>query len=253
MSSRQDKIVIVLIIGFTASLIWACGSSRPVEISNVESVFKEAVALFEDEDYMEAEKYFDLIKLQYPASQYADDAQFYQSEINFERGEYILAAFNFNKLRSTYPNSEYVKIALYKAALCYYEISPPYDRDQEYTRKAIDALNLYQRYYSGDSLYTKAGEMIDELRNKLAHREYFTAELYNTIDLPKSALIYYDTVINDFSDTKYYEQSYIGKIETLIRLGRKDEALGLIELYKKKFPSGSETDLVNSLKKSLQE
>lgn len=229
------------------TILLSCGTTKDIETENVEVVYEAAKKFFAEEDWLEATKYFEIIKLQFPASQYADDAQYYLAEIHFKKGDYILAAFNYNRLRTTYPNSEYTKEALFKAALSYFELSPPYDRDQEYTRKAIDAFNLYQRLYPNENQYADAGNYINTLRQKLALREYFTAELYRKVNELESALVYYQSVIDDYPDSIYFEPAYYAKIELLAVMKKYDEAIGLIDLYKKLFPESQFIDKANSI------
>ncbi|MGA2298137.1 MAG: outer membrane protein assembly factor BamD [FCB group bacterium] len=244
------KIIFSILI-FSISLInfWflsSCASNKQAGPKTAEEYFKEGMELFNKEDYLEAEHTFDLIKLQYPASQYADDAQFYLAESNYKRKEFYMAAYNYATLRRIYPRSEFVKKALFNAALCYNELSPPFDRDQDYTLKAIKAFSEFQNAYPGDSLYTEATNFITELRNKLAHRDYFTAGLYRKLYSLSSAVIYYDNVINDYPDTKFYEPAFAGKIEVLIELKKIDEAKSVIENYKKLFPNGANIDKIKS-------
>ena len=214
---------------------------------SAENLYNKGIELKEEEDYLESQKMFDLIKLQYPASKYADDAQFYLSELDFLRGKYILAAFNYNSLRRVYPSSEYNKQALYKKALCYYKLSPPHERDQQYTHKAISSLLEFQGTYPNDSLAKDADNKILELRSKLAHRKFSTAELYKKLDDPKAASVYYDIVINQYDDTIYYEDSYWGKVQSLHKMGRKDEATTIIQLYNQEFPDGQFINLMSDL------
>jgi outer membrane protein assembly factor BamD len=235
----------------TLSFLFSCGSTKDINTGDVETVFKEAVRLFNEEDYLDAKKYFDVIKLQYPSSQYADDAQYYVAEIDYKRGDYVLASYNYNRLRTSYPSSEYVTESLFKAALSYYQLSPPYDRDQEYTYKGIEAFNLFQRLYPNDNKYADAGDYIKELREKLAHREYFTAELYRKMREPSSSLVYYQEVIDDYPDSQYYEPAYVGKIEVLTLLRRYDEARGLIDLYKRIFVEGKMSTNVSTIESTI--
>lgn len=240
-----------IILFYISLLFISCSSSREINTGNLEELFKEAVKLFNEKEYLEARKYFDIIKLQYPSSQYADDAQYYTAEIDFQRKEYVLAAYNYNRLRINFPNSEYAAISLFKAGLSYYELSPPYDRDQEYTLKAIDAFNLFQRLYPNDNKYADAGNYIKELRDKLAYREFYTAKLYLKMKEPYSALIYFQEVIDNFPDTEFFEPAYVGKIEVLTILKRYDEAKGLIELYKRMFVNGKLISEVTTLETNI--
>jgi outer membrane protein assembly factor BamD len=207
-----------------------------------EDLFNTGKQLLADESYLESQKMFDLIKLQFPASQYADDAQFYLAELDYKREKYILAAFSYNLVRRVYPSSEYNKQALYMRSMCYYELSPSYERDQEYTKKAIQSFMEFQSTYPNDSLAANCDAKISEMRNKLASREFSIAELYAKLDDPKAAIVYYDFVLNQYDDTKFYEDSYFGKIRALLKMEKTEEAKSIIKLYKNKFPSGKYND-----------
>lgn len=250
------KYIFLLLFAFSICIaIFSLISCKSPEVTrggtSAEDIFNKAMAYYKDEDYYEAQKYFDILKLQYPASIYTDDAQFYLAEINFKKGEFVLAAYNYNYLRRAYPHSEFFKEAMFKTALSYYELSPTYDRDQEYTYKAIQAFAEFQAFFPQDSLSKIANERIVELRDKLGHREYFTAELYRKLYSPKSALVYYDSVIEDFPDTKYFELAYVGKIEVLYELFRYDEALGIIKIFKQLFPKSSNLSKINSIESAI--
>lgn len=237
---------------FVASiLILSCSSTKVQDYATDEEVYFNALKLFNDKDYREAMQLFDIILLQYPASKYADDAQFYISEINFFDEKYILAAFNYQKLIRNYPASDYVKIAFYKAALCNYYLSPSYDRDQRYTYEAIKSFQEFQMLYPSDSLSFEAEKKIMELRNKLANREFFTAELYRKIDSPISSIIYYDEVIKKYSDTKFYEPAFFGKIQTLFEIGKYEQLKSIIQLYKSQFPNSSNYAKVLEIEKAI--
>lgn len=229
----------------------SCGTTKGPESMTVDEIFAEGLILLKDEDYLESKKFFDVIKLQYPASQYADDAQYYLSEISYLREEYILAAFNFNYLRRVYPSSDYARLSLYKSGMCYYNLSPKHDRDQEYTKKAISTFLEFMLLYPTDSLKPQLEGYIRELRNRSAEREYSIAQLYRKLDSPGSSIVYYDFVIHDYDDTDFFEPAYFGKIECLVQMKKNEEAYQLISLYKQKFPNGKYLQSVSELEKSI--
>lgn len=244
----------LLLLGSVFVLIFAfgCKSSDAPESRNVEKLYQDATELFQKGEYLESKKLFDLIKLQYPASQYADDAQYYLAEVEYKKERYIMAAFNYNLVRKYYPNSPYVVECLYKAALCYSNLAPQPERDQDYTKKAIQSFMEFQTYYPNDTLYHEAGKQIEKLRNILAEKEFKNAVLYTKMNNPKAAVIYYDAVINDYEDTQFYQDAFFGKIESLIVMSKKEEAKTLIDLYKQKFPSGKFIASVNEISSKLK-
>lgn len=245
----MNKYISYFVFIFAVSLIISCGSaSNKDRVQTAEDAFKRGMEYFEDEDWIEAKAMFDVVRLQYPTSEYADDAQFYLSRISEERGEYIMAAFNYNRIRKLYPSSDYAKIALYKAADSYYKLSPQYERDQEYTVKAIESFQEFQYLYPDqDSTYSEVSGKINELREKLAHREYFTATLYRKLNAPLAAKIYFDRVINDYDDSEYYEPAYFGKIEVMAEMEKYDEVISLGQLYLKLFNTESHRERVQEL------
>ncbi len=244
---NRNYILQSLLILVVSLFISSCAGTKGPETRPVDEIFKSALELFNSEDYLEARTLFELIKLQYPASQFADDAQYYFAEIHYNREEYIMAAFHYNLLRRVYPGSEYGKICLYKAAMSNFKLSPPFDRDQDYTRKAIDAFQEFQYMFPTDSLYKEASERIMDLRTKLAYREFFTAGLYIKMESPNSSIIYYDAVINKFNDTKYYEPAFVGKIDAYMIMKKYDKVRDLIYLYKNNFPKGENIQKVETI------
>jgi len=240
-----------LIILFSVVVLFSCASSEQTEVKNAENLFNKGMKLFNDEDYLEAKNTFDLIRLQYPASQFADDAQYYISECHFKREEYILASFNYNMLRRLHPNSQYYRESSFKAAFSFYKLAPQYDLDPDYTMRAIKAMSEFQASYSGDSLAVVMNGYIQELRDRLAEREYQTALLYRKLNSPQSALIYYDAVINDYDDTKFFELAYIGKIEVLIEMKFWEQAKTTIGYYYILFKSSENQSKVKKLEEQM--
>ncbi len=244
---NRNKILSLVLFVTIVVLIASCASNKGPETRPVDEIYKDAVKLYEDEDYLDARTLLELIKLQYPASQFADDAQFLLAEIHYKRDEFIMAAFHYNLLRRIYPGSEYGKICLFKAAMSHFNMSPTFDRDQDYTRKAIDAFQEFHYMYPSDSLFKESSDRIMDLRNKLAYREYFTANLYIKMESPNSSIIYFDAVINKYNDTKYYELAFVGKIDAYLIMKRYDKVRDMIYLYKSNFPKGENLPKVEKI------
>ncbi|MCX6153356.1 MAG: outer membrane protein assembly factor BamD [Candidatus Kapabacteria bacterium] len=218
--------------------LFSCAGTKTIEPTGPDILYNQAMEKFKKEDYQASKNLFEAFLFSYPANKLADQAQFYLAETHYKRDEFIIAAFSYNSLAAKYTSSPLVSTAQFKAAECYYRLSPKFDRDQEYTVKAIDALKSFRLMYSNDSLTRKADSLISILRNKLAQREFTTAELYIKLDEPKSALVYYQSIINDYTDTNFFENSFYGKIQVLLTLRRYDELKSMIATYPRVFPQG---------------
>lgn len=245
--------MLTFLIAALGIVLASCTSAEGAKKSKtVDEIYDEAKAAYDDNNWLEAQAKFDVIKLQYPASQYADDAQYFLAEISFQRSEYIMAAFNYNQLRRSYPSSEFVREAMYKAALCYDKISLPADRDQENTRKAIMAYTDFQSMYMRDSLGLEAIRRIRDLRDRLAERYWQAAEHYLRTYARRAALVQYDAIIDEYPDSKWLEPALVQKIDVLIQLQRNDEARAAIAAHRRMVKQPEQRSVVDALEKGIK-
>lgn len=252
LSHLHDTMMTIAICVLFAGLASSCSTSDSVSSKKtVDDIYSAGKKAFDDGNYLEAQAQFDVIKLQYPASQYADDAQYYTAEINFERGEYIMAAFNYNQVRRSYPSSDFVRESMFKAAKCYEKIALPADRDQENTRKAIQAYTDFQALYVRDTLTLEASKRIRELRDRLAERFWLIADHYLLTLSRKAAMIHLDAIIDEYPDTKWFEPALVKKIEILIDLKRTDEARAAIAAYRRTIKQPQQQSVVDQLERGL--
>jgi outer membrane protein assembly factor BamD len=211
-----------------------------------------AIKLYNDEDYLEAINELQAILLQYPGSSISDDAQFYLAKTRFARGEYIMAAFEFSKLIKNMPASEFVPESQYMLAECYYELSPNYNLDQKFTKKAIQEFQAFIDFFPTNDRVPEAEKKINELNNKLAEKTYSIAYIYEKMDYMKAALIYYEDVIETYHDTPYAPLAMYNKINVLIDKNRNDEALGEIDKFIERYPEDKNIDNVKKIQTKLE-
>jgi len=69
---------------------------------------------------------------------------------------------------------------------------------------------LQKDEYPNSNRIYECEKLVDELRDKLAKKDYETARLYLKLEKYDSAVIYFNQVINEFYDTIFYEKSHIG-------------------------------------------
>lgn len=231
-----------------------CGSSAETDrIVPVEERFEKAKALFDNEDYLEAINEFTVITLQNQGSAYADDAQYYIAEARFKRGEFLLAAYEYGTLVRNMRASPLVPDAQYKLGLSYYMLSPDFTLDQKYTRQAIEELQTFVEYYPSNEHAADAAEKIGELTTKLAKKEYQAAQLYMTLEYYKSAIVYFDDVIEKYHDTEFAPLSYLGKTEALLARKKYDEAKVQIDKFFERFPNSVLRARAEKLNEKIQD
>lgn len=230
-------------------LLAGCGSTEQVVTMTPEQRFEKAKALYDAGDYLEAINEFTVITLQHQGSSVAPDAQYYIGECRFARGEYLLAAFEYSIVRRNYTASAKAADAQYKTGLSYFYYSPSYKLDQQYTKKAIDELQAFVEYYPSHPMAVDASNKIRELNNRLAEKQYRTAQLYARMGSYRAALNSFDIVLEKYHDSDYAPAAVLDKADLLMQRNRSQEAATLLKEFVTKFPNNV---LVSRAKEMLQ-
>jgi len=243
------KFSIVLLI--TIFLLSCGGQKIKPNISSAERM-KIAKKLFDDGHYLDARTQFRIIVLNSPGGSLSDEAQYYYAECHFKLKEYILAIAEYEKLIRMYPNSEFVDDAQFKIGLSNYKLSPRSALDQTNTEKAIEEFQKFLEDFPGSPLVPKVNEYMKKCREKLARKNFDNGESYRKRALYRSALVYYDYVLDNYYDTRYAEKALWEKAECYRKLGNREQAKKFYQLYLEKYPKTSRAHKVKDLLSSLQ-
>ena len=141
-----------------------------------------------------------------------------------------LHLYEYQKLIRVYPNSDYVDDAQFKKALSYFELSPKYSLDQDYTNKAVEEFEKFLEDFPKSELMPDVKLYMRKCREKLAKKYYENAQSYYKIALFESAIIYYDYVLDNFYDTEFAQKSLLSKAECYKRIGESDQAIKFYRL-----------------------
>lgn len=194
-----------------------CTGGQRVISNNPEDAYNQAKRLYDNGNYTRAIENFQNVFNYGRTSEWADDAQYYLAESYLQTEQYLLAADEFTRFVNLYRQDERAEEAAFKRALAYYRLSPPYKLDQSDTRQAINYLRLFVEQYPNSQYAERAGNMLQELRNKLAHKEYDAAQLYERRELYEAAAITYERVLENYPETKWADDALLGAIQAHMR------------------------------------
>jgi outer membrane protein assembly factor BamD len=245
----MKKINLFLLLGLLAV---GCATQVDTTTMTSEQHFKYAKSLYDDEDYEKAINEFQAILLQFPGSPITDDAEYYLGMSYFKSGQYLLGAYQFSKLIKDIPNSQYVADAQFMLAESYYKLSPPYQLDQTYTKKAIEEFQAFIDFFPTNKKVNEAEKKIKELNDKLAEKEYMSAVIYEKMEYYNAAIIYYKKVIEKFHDTKYAPLAMYHEIKLLAMKHRDAEALQAASEFLAKYPHDPNAKEVLGIQKNLK-
>jgi outer membrane protein assembly factor BamD len=227
-----------------------CSSSNKLELKNSRDRFELAKKYYFDNNYAKAIENLRIISYE-KGVEYADSVQYILADCYFKTKQYILAAYEFQDLVRFTPTSKLVPMARYMIGLSYSSIVPNSSLDQNFTNRAITELQVYLEYFPTHENARDAEKLLIELRNKLAEKEYNTAILYTKMNRFRSAIIYFNIVLERFHDSSYADLAQLGIIRSYLNMGRSSLAKAEIDKFLIKYPNSSRREEVTRLKESL--
>ena len=149
-----------------------CASSdeatKPITYSlTAKQNYEKGLAELKDENYPEAQKYFQFVKQKFPFSKFAVLAELAIADTQFARGNYTEAVDSYKAFIRLHPTHEKVEngYAAFKVGECYYKdmpddiwlLPPSYEKDQSAVTDALRELDDFLKKYP-DSPYMKDAE-----------------------------------------------------------------------------------------------
>jgi outer membrane protein assembly factor BamD len=198
------KLANVIFLSTAIGILISCTPEVSIKEMGFKRSFSKVKEKINQEKYVKAIEDLDVILLNFNGEQGIDSAQFLLAESHFKLDEFYNASYEYSKLTDNFPESFLSEEAMYKSALCYYNLSPLPALDQKETRKAITKFQFYLDKYKTGNFTTLSIEKIKELRYKLAEKEYNSGVLYLKMDQPRAAKVYFVTVLENYYDTDFY-------------------------------------------------
>jgi outer membrane protein assembly factor BamD len=172
--------------------------TKPITYSlTAKQNYEKGLAELKDENFPEAQKYFQFVKQKFPFSKYAVLAELAIADTQFARGNYTEAVDSYKAFIRLHPTHEKVEngYAAYRVGQCYYKdmpddiwlLPPSYEKDQSAVNDALRELDDFRRKYP-DSTYQKdAAPLRREVLKRLVDHEVYIARFYLGRDKTKAA------------------------------------------------------------------
>ena len=203
--------VLLLLLLVTAA---GCAGSGRATAETPEAAFEKGKDLFDRGKHLRAIEYFQLVFDFGRTNAWADDAQFYLAQSYFESKQYLLSANEFTRFVELYRTDDRVEEGEYLRAESYYRLSPRYQRDQTDTNTALSYMRLYLSKYPDGQYTAEIGEKINELRAKLARKQFETGEHYERRELYEAAALSYMAVLEKYPDSRFTDDALVGAVRS---------------------------------------
>ncbi len=174
------------ILGFccTLMLLSSCGEYYKVQKStDVAERYSFAKKSYNQKKYSRTISLLEDMLSSLAPSAEGPQSTYLMANSHYELGHYEDAARYFKLYYKSYPKSPKSAESRYKAGYSLYQTSPEARLDQTPTYEAIKELNGYLELYPKGEYAEEVTSMLFRLQDKLAHKEYLSAELYYNLGL----------------------------------------------------------------------
>ncbi len=200
--------------------------SKQLELENPETLYTNAMIMFEKKQYEEANTIFINIERIYPLSNEAIQSQIMQGFTDYMLLDYDSAIIKFTKIIKKYPSLKNLDYVYYMKALCYYEQISHEELDGEFNELALESFNQIIKRFPNSKYAKDSYQKIILVKSNIAAKHMSIARFYQNDNKYTAALNRYKIVVNNFSETKFVA-------EALYRISEIYLSIGMIEESKK--------------------
>ncbi|OIO39738.1 MAG: hypothetical protein AUJ75_00960 [Candidatus Omnitrophica bacterium CG1_02_49_10] len=142
-----------------------------------------------------------------PYGAYGDKAQYKLAVAYTKMYEWEQARDAFEKVITDYPESDLADDAKLQLAVISFKASKNASYEKEATDEALNEYDEFLKKYPESSERDKAEGAIGELLEKKAESSYKSAQFYERIKKPRSAIIYYEDIANNYPSSQWADKA----------------------------------------------
>ena len=196
-----------------------CGGKKSLNTLTSVELFELGTEKYEQKKYIKAIEHFQTLVYNYPGESIVDTAQYYLALSYFGDKEYEVANVEFNRLAVNYPASTYAEDAIFMKAVCLYKGTPThFGLDQSDLLVSIKQFEEFIIDFPESNVIGEAQNYLLEAHTRLAKKHYNSGVVYNRIGTYKAAEIYFQKVVDEFTDTEYAPLATFGLAEMKFKL-----------------------------------
>jgi len=235
---RRPRAALALALPVLALALAGCRDKPEADavVDPPDLLYNQALAQLESGDARDAAKTFDAIDKEHPYSDYARRSLVMSAYLKFRRGQYQDAINDAQRFVTLYPAHADAAYAQYIIGESYFRQIPDVTRDQEISRRAMDAMGEVVRKYPDSEYANDAQNKIDVARDQIAGKEMQIGRYYLERREYLAAVNRFKTVVEDYQTTRHVEEALHRLTESYLALGIVPEAQTAAAMLGHNFP-----------------
>lgn len=235
---RRPRAALALALPVLALALAGCRDKPEADavVDPPDLLYNQALAQLESGDARDAAKTFDAIDKEHPYSDYARRSLVMSAYLKFRRGQYQDAINDAQRFVTLYPAHADAAYAQYIIGESYFRQIPDVTRDQEISRRAMNAMGEVVRKYPDSEYANDAQNKIDVARDQIAGKEMQIGRYYLERREYLAAVNRFKTVVEDYQTTRHVEEALHRLTESYLALGIVPEAQTAAAMLGHNFP-----------------
>jgi outer membrane protein assembly factor BamD len=231
--SRPFATWIVLTAALSAAGLACAGSddeTKPITYSlTAKQNYEKGLAELKDENFPEAQKYFQFVKQKYPFSKFAVLAELGIADTQFARGNYNDAIDSYKAFVRLHPTHEKVEDGYVAFKICesYFKdmpddvwiLPPSYEKDQSAVVDAQREIEDFRKKHPESPYMPKAEGLRREVLKRLVDHEVYVARFYLKGKHPKAAAMRLEGAIRRYPGSGREPELLFSLGETYLHMG----------------------------------
>ena len=203
---------ILLYTGLAMVLFSSCGEyNKLLKSTDADLKYSYAKKYFNMKKYVKSATLLEEVVQYFRGRPEAEESLYLLAQSYYGQKDYVTASEYFKQYYNTYPKGEFAELSRYYGAYGLYLDSPDPRLDQNQTYESISQFLMYLEYYPQSEHAKQAQEILFELQEKLAYKEYLGAKLYYNLGTYMgnnyaSCIITAENALKSYPDTKYREE-----------------------------------------------
>jgi len=198
-------------------LFSSCGEyNKLLKSTDAELKYSYAKKYFNQKKYVRSATLLEEVVQPFRGRSEGEESLYLLAQSYYGQKDYGNASLYFKSYYDTYPSGEFAELSRFYGAYGLYLDSPDPRLDQTQTYEAINQFLMYLEYFPQSERVKQVHEILFELQEKLAYKEYLAAKLYynlgtynmgyNVGNNYTACVITAENALRSYPDTKYREE-----------------------------------------------
>lgn len=205
----MKKNTLLRIVPLLALVVIATGCSKYTQLMKSGTSMEKYEA---GKEYLNAKKnqkaieLFEMVRPMFMGLPQEDSIVYFTGLAYYRSRNYEMSGAMFDEFRKTFGRSGLLEDAEFLYADGLYRSSPPPNRDQTHTIRALVAIDEYLERYPRSEHRQEMLDQMEKLTDKLKEKAYLNAKVYYNIGEWKAATVAFRNALDEYPDTDHREE-----------------------------------------------